>query len=67
MPKKNGIETLKEMMQSNPKAVIVMLTSEGQKSSVVEAISLGAKDYIVKKHDRRNVLEKIGSVLNGKK
>ena len=66
MPKKNGIEVLKEIMESNPEARIVMLTSEGQKSSVVEAIALGAKDYIVKPPVRKNVLEKLGNALKGK-
>ncbi len=66
MPKKNGIETLKEIISGNPEARIVMLTSEGQKSSVVEAIALGARDYIVKPPDRRNVLEKLSNALKGK-
>ncbi len=66
MPKKNGIDTLKEIMNGNPEARIVMLTSEGQKSSVVEAIALGARDYIVKPPDRKNVLDKMSNALNGK-
>ncbi len=66
MPKKNGIETLKEIIGNYPEARIVMLTSEGQKSSVVEAIALGAKDYIVKPPERKNVLDKLSNALKGK-
>ncbi len=66
MPKKNGIDTLKEILEGNPKARIVMLTSEGQKSTVVGAIAMGAKDYIVKPPDRKNVLEKVAGALNSK-
>ena len=64
MPKKNGLDTLKELIGSNPNARIVMLTSEGQKSTVVEAIAIGARDYIVKPPDRKNVLEKIAGALH---
>ncbi len=67
MPKKTGIETLKEILKVHPEAKIVMLTSEGQKSTVVEAIALGAKNYIVKPPDRKNVLDKVGATIGVKK
>ena len=40
-----------------------MLTSEGQRESVSDAIELGAKGYIVKPPERESVLDKINEVL----
>ncbi len=65
MPKKTGIDVLKDVIEDNPDSRVVMLTSEGQKSSVVEAISLGAKSYIVKPPDKKKVLANIAEALKG--
>ena len=40
-----------------------MLTSEGQKETVMDAIKMGAKNYIVKPPDRKNVLDKLEETL----
>ena len=47
----------------NPEAKILMLTSEGQSSIVTGAIKLGAKDFIVKPPERKNVLKKIRDAI----
>lgn len=48
MPKVTGIEALKEIMHFNPSAKIVVCSSMGQQSLIIEALTIGAKDYIVK-------------------
>ena len=63
MSKKSGLETLKEILKFDPKARVVMLTSEGQKETVMDAIKMGAKNYIVKPPDRKNVLDKLEETL----
>ena len=65
MPKVSGLDTLASILKFDPKAKVIMLTSEGQKETVMEAVKMGAKNYIIKPPDRKNVLEKIESVLNG--
>ena len=65
MPKVSGIQALSEILKFDPNAKVIMLTSEGQKETVMEAVKMGAKNYIIKPPDRKNVLEKIEAVLNG--
>ncbi|MCM3653202.1 response regulator [Metabacillus litoralis] len=63
MPKKNGIEALKEIIQKYSNAKIIMCSAMGQQKMVVEAIEAGAKDFIVKPFDDNRVLEAINRVL----
>lgn len=56
MPKKNGIEALKEIMASDPEACVVMVSALGQDSLVLEAVESGAKDFIVKPFKEDKVL-----------
>ena len=65
MPRVSGIDSLAQILKFDPNAKVVMLTSEGQKETVMEAIKMGAKNFIVKPPERKNVLEKIESVLKG--
>lgn len=65
MPKVSGIQALSDILKFDPNAKVIMLTSEGQKETVMEAVKMGAKNYIIKPPDRKNVLEKIEAVLNG--
>ncbi|MBN1385775.1 response regulator [Candidatus Woesearchaeota archaeon] len=48
MPKKNGIEALREIMKIRKDAVVVMCTSVGQEKIINEAIEAGARDFITK-------------------
>lgn len=48
MPGMSGIETVEAMMSRFPTAKIIMVSSHSQKEMVIEAISKGAKHYILK-------------------
>lgn len=48
MPVMNGIEALKKIIKIDPNANIVICTSLGEKYNVIEALKLGAKDFVVK-------------------
>ena len=63
MPNVTGIEVLNKIIQIDPEAKIVMLTSEGQKQTVLDAIKMGAKNYVVKPPERKDLLDKIEQVL----
>jgi two-component system chemotaxis response regulator CheY len=65
MPMVSGLEALQKILKWDRHAKVIMLTSEGQKQTVVEAISLGAKGYIVKPPKKANVCEKVKAVLEG--
>lgn len=61
MPNLNGIQMVKKMKE-NPdfKAIpILMVTTEGQKENVVEAIKSGVNDFLVKPFKAENLKEKI--------
>jgi two-component system chemotaxis response regulator CheY len=64
MPKMDGITALGKIMAIDPKAKIVMLTSENNKATVFKAVKQGAKNYIVKPPDRKDVLEKVKFALS---
>lgn len=64
MPEMNGIDAVKMIKEIDPKAKIIMCSAMGQQKMVVDAISAGAKDYIVKPFDDSRVVEAINSVLN---
>jgi two-component system chemotaxis response regulator CheY len=63
MPMVSGMEALNKILEWDKEAKIIMLTSEGQKQTVIEAISKGAKGYIVKPPSKAKVCEKVNSVL----
>ena len=56
MPRKDGLETLKELKKINPAAKIIIATGYKSVDTAQEAMKLGASDYIVKPFDRQNVL-----------
>ncbi len=63
MPEMGGIDAVREIVKANPGAKILMCSSMGQQSLVVEAIQAGAKDFIVKPFQPSNVLEAVKKVL----
>jgi len=65
MPVMNGLQTLKAFKeQSSLKDIpIIMLTSNSDKSSFVECLELGAKDYIVKPTNADILLKKLLAVI----
>jgi len=48
MPSMTGIELLREVMNINPNMIMVMITAYASAESAVEAMKLGAYDYIIK-------------------
>jgi two-component system chemotaxis response regulator CheY len=59
MPDMDGIQALKELLKVDPTAKVSMCSAMGQQGIVIEALKLGAKDFVVKPFDVARV---IGSV-----
>lgn len=60
MPIKDGTTAISEIMEGNPEADIVIVSSVGTQSQLRQAIQLGAKDFIQKPLNVRQ----IESILN---
>jgi two-component system, chemotaxis family, chemotaxis protein CheY len=63
MPGMDGITALKKIMETNPSAKIIMLTMLDKKDKIIEAINLGAKNYIIKPFDVSKLLQVLNHVL----
>ncbi len=63
MPNMNGIEALKAIKQSDPGAKVVMCSAMGQESMVMDAITLGAMDFIVKPFKEDRIVQTVNKVL----
>lgn len=63
MPVKDGIQALQSIKQANPQAKVVMCSAMGQEGMVVEAIKLGALDFIVKPFKPERLIQTVKNVL----
>lgn len=62
MPNMDGIKAIRAIKVLDPKARIVVCSAMGQQQLVIEAISAGAKDFVVKPFQEDRVLEAIKKV-----
>ena len=63
MPNLDGIGALREIMKYDPAAKVVMCSAMGQESMVMEAIKLGALDFIVKPFKQERITATVTKVL----
>ena len=66
MPGIDGLETLKRIKADNPKAEIIMLTGQGSIASGVEAMKLGAGDFLQKPVELSVLMERISQAKTKK-
>jgi len=59
MPEMSGIEVLSKLTADSPDICAIMVTSVAETETAVEAMKLGAYDYILKPFDRDDVLRKV--------
>ncbi|MDF1510051.1 response regulator [Robertmurraya sp. DFI.2.37] len=48
MPLLNGLEALQEIIDYDPKAKVIMYSAMGQQRLIIEALKIGAKDFVIK-------------------
>ena len=63
MPNKTGIEALRDIKASDANAKVIMCSAMGQEAMVVEAIKLGALDFIVKPFKPDRIIQAVSKVL----
>ena len=59
MPNKNGLEVIQEIRKIDKDVTIIMVTTEAEKSRVLEAIQAGVSDYLVKPFTADMLREKL--------
>lgn len=64
MPNIDGMEVLKRIKTLNPKMPVIMITAHGSTDAAVEAMKLGAVDYISKPFDINDLKLSIFKALN---
>ncbi|MBI5489395.1 MAG: response regulator [Deltaproteobacteria bacterium] len=60
MPGLSGIETLRRLRESSPEVQVILLTGHATVQTGVEAMRLGALDFVEKPADLEQLLERIG-------
>lgn len=63
MPEFSGIDGLKGIKANDPKAKVIMITAIDQRESLVEAIEIGAADFVVKPFDDERVISAVSKAL----
>lgn len=63
MPKKDGLTVVKEIMQFDPNAKIILITASDDQKIIKQCMDSGASSYISKPFDFNNVLKTITDLL----
>ena len=66
MPGVDGLEVLKFASENAPKCRVIMLTAHGSLESAVEALRLGAHDYILKPAKPEELIASVGLGISDK-
>lgn len=63
MPEMDGIETLKRLRELDPDLAVILLTGYGTSQEVIQALALGAQDFLVKPADLDSLLERVDEAI----
>ena len=64
MPKKSGLEVLKELNEEFPNMKVIMITANGSTDVYFECIKYGAIGYIDKPFEMKELLDQIAEAQN---
>ena len=63
MPELDGVSACREILASDPRARVVMISALGQKDDVLAAVRAGAGDFIIKPFEAERVEVTVRSLL----
>jgi len=64
MPGMDGLTALKKIREHDPKARVIICSALGQQRLIVQAIQLGAKDFIVKPFQPQRIVSALKKALD---
>jgi len=59
----NGLETLRRIRAASPKLLVILMTAYGTTQTAIEAMKLGAYDYLLKPFDAVKIKEIVNNAL----
>ena len=66
MPGRSGMETLEELAAKRPELPVIVLTGKGSIETVVKAMKMGARDFVVKPASPERIIVSIRNALEMK-
>ncbi len=63
LPDQNGIQLLPQLRELYPEMPILILTAHATLDTAIEAVRLGARDYLLKPIDPDNILKRVEEIL----
>lgn len=67
MPGKDGITFTQEIKQRHPDLKVIVMTGHGEKSTAIQALRIGASDYLEKPFDMEEMSHAVKRALNESK
>jgi two-component system response regulator AtoC len=67
MPGMDGLELLKWMREEGPRLPVIMISAYGEVQDAVEAMKLGAQDYVVKPFDPEELIVRLKKIVENQK
>jgi two-component system chemotaxis response regulator CheY len=64
MPQLDGIETLRRLKQADPDCIVIMLTSLANRSTIEQALELGAANYIRKDTPKDEIAKSLTETIS---
>lgn len=63
MPNLDGVEALRQIKDYDPDANAIMITAAGQQNKVIEALKIGAKKFITKPFDPKEIIKSVQELM----
>ena len=63
LPKRSGLEVLREVRAAKPTLPVIILSARGEENDRVEGLRLGADDYVVKPFSVKELIARVQAVL----
>ena len=63
MPNMDGLTFVKKVRETDKKTVIIMATTEAEKSRVLDAVRAGVNNYVVKPFTTESLTEKVSQTM----